>query len=890
MSERLIIIDGNSIINRAFYGVHALSTKEGTPTNAIFGFLNIMLKYIQEIEPEYICVAFDLPAPTFRHKMYNLYKAQRHKMPDELAMQLPIAKEILAAMRIGIIEKEGYEADDIIGTVSDKCNKNGIECIIVTGDRDDLQLASDNTKIYLTTTSKGNTNTDIYDKDAVFEKYGVTPEEFIDVKALMGDSSDNIPGVLGIGEKTALSLIKENKNIEKIYENLDACRAKGAVLKKLEAGKDSAFLSKTLATIDKNAPIEFDFENVRRKPYDNKALFDIFTKLEFKSFIKKFGLSESDDEKEIKEIENIKTFIVDNEEDLRAAVSEAKNDGRLLYRIYQSGFSIDAVSISTKNILYYAPTGLFLTENMIADAMKDIFKDINIPKITHSAKDDIVLLNKLGIKYENLSFDTAIGAYILDPSRSDYEISSLALSYLNIAIKSEEEFFGKGKSKLRINDIDENEAADFCAKQLACIDLLKSYTESEIEKNAQVDLYYNIELPLVSVLADMQIEGMAVDKDKLAEFNRELAERIDELTKKIYDAAGCEFNINSTKQLGEVLFEKLSLKVIKKTKTGYSTDAAVLEKLVGSHEIIDYIIEYRLVNKIRSTYGDGLLAVINPDTGRIHSSFNQTVTATGRISSTEPNMQNIPVRHPLGREIRKMFTAKDGCVLVDADYSQIELRILAHIAHDENMIKAFRDGVDIHAVTASQVLHIPLDEVTQLQRSNAKAVNFGIVYGIGEFSLAQDLHIGVYEAKKYIENYLAHYKGVRTYMDEIKNQAYEKGYVTTLFGRRRYIPELKASNHNIKAFGERVALNTPIQGSAADIIKLAMVKVYNALKEQNLKSKLILQVHDELIVEAYEDEAQKVAQILENEMKNVIKLDVELLAEAKIGKSWYEAK
>ena len=892
MSERLIIIDGNSIINRAFYGIRTLSTKDGTPTNAVYGFLNIMLKYIQEINPQYLCVAFDLSKPTFRHKMYDQYKAQRKKMPEELAVQMPLMKKILTAMNIKILEKEGFEADDIIGTVSDICDTSLIECIIVTGDKDDLQLATDTTKVYLTTTSKGNTNTDIYDKNAVIEKYGVTPQQFVDVKALMGDTSDNIPGVAGIGEKTALSLIQKCESIEKLYADEELYGAKGAMLTKLVNGKESAFLSKKLATIDKNVPIDFKISDAQVKPYNNNELYNVLSSLELKSIIKKLELSsdETSFEEDKKEFEKINTVIINDADELSSIEKTVLEEGELVYRIYQTDGVLDALAVYTKATLYYIPVGLFLADYLILQTLSKLFSSDEIKKVAHAAKNDIVLLKRFGIEYNNLSFDTAIGAYILEPSRSDYELSSLAEEYLNTHMPAEEEILGKGKSRMHICDIDENKAAEFASMQLMCVMKFKEYTECELEKNGQHSLYYDIELPLVNVLADMQVVGIAVDREKLFEFNKTLGERIAELTEKIYELAGCEFNINSTKQLGEVLFEKLGLKAVKKTKTGYSTDASVLEKLLGSHEIIEYLIEYRLVNKIKTTYSDGLLDVISSKTGRIHSSFNQTVTATGRISSTEPNMQNIPVRHPLGREIRKMFVAKEGCTLVDADYSQIELRILAHIAHDEAMIKAFEDGVDIHAVTASQVLGIPLESVTASQRSDAKAVNFGIVYGIGEFSLSKDLKISVYDAKKYIEGYLAHYKGVKQYMDDIKSEAYEKGYVTTIFGRRRNIPELKSSNFNIRSFGERVALNTPIQGSAADIIKLAMVRVYSRLAKEGLKSKLILQVHDELIVEAYDDELEKVREILRYEMENAIRLDVRLLAEEKYAKSWYDAK
>ena len=882
MGKRLMIIDGNSIINRAYYGIRALSTKDGTPTNAVYGFLNILFKYTEELAPDYLCVAFDLAAPTFRHEMFTEYKAHRKGMPDDLAVQMPILKDVLSAMNIKMLELAGYEADDIIGTVASMCDKDGIACCIVTGDKDDLQLATDTTRVYLTITSKGNTTTDIYDKAAVVEKYGVTPEEFIDVKALMGDTSDNIPGVAGIGEKTALTLISRCKSIEAIYGDLENCGAKGAVLKKLTDGKDSAFLSKTLATIDKNVPISFMPEDAAVQPYDKETLAGLFDKLAFKSFIKKLGLDgvQADaGEKKADELEDIKYEIISDSDALEKLAAKLEADPELVYRIYQSGGALDAMAVWCGGMAYYIPVGLFLTDFTIKDAFASIFADANKPKTGHGIKDDIVLLHGMGVSYQNIAFDTAIGAYILEPSRTRYEIGELAQEYLGVSLPTSEEFLGKGKSRVRICDMDEKAAAEFAAKEVRCIALLRAFLEKELESNGQTDLYYEIELPLVEVLADLQITGIAVDREKLAEFNETLSERIEELTDKIYELAGCEFNINSTKQLGEVLFDKLGLKAVKKTKTGYSTDATVLEKLIGSHDIIDLLIEYRLINKIKTTYGDGLLAVINPATGRIHSSFNQTVTVTGRISSTEPNMQNIPVRHPLGREIRKMFVAKDGCMLVDADYSQIELRILAHIAQDTEMIKAFADGVDIHAVTASQVLGVPLEQVSPSQRSNAKAVNFGIVYGIGEFSLAKDLNIGVYEARKYIDGYLEHYKGVKAYMDEIKNEAYEKGYVSTIFGRRRYIPELKASNHNIKAFGERVAL-----------IKLAMVRVFRRLKAEGLQSKLILQVHDELIVEALVEEADAVRKILREEMENAVSLDVKLVAEEKCAKSWYDAK
>ena len=893
MGKRLIIVDGNSIANRAFYGIRMLTNKDNMPTNAIYGFLNIMFKYTDEINPDYLCVAFDVHAPTFRHKKYDLYKAQRKGMPDELRVQMPAIKEILSAMNISILEKEGYEADDIIGTVSRMCDEKGIECNIITGDRDDLQLASKNTKIHLTTTSKGLTVTDVYDSDSVFEKYGVTPEQFIDVKALMGDTSDNIPGVKGIGEKTALSLIIQNKSIENIYENLDACGAKGATLTKLTEGKDSAFLSKELAEIDRFVPLDANFDAFGGFDTKIPGLYEVLSKYELKSIIKKLSLSPSDgndsgynSEFELKS-PNVK-ILEEIDKDIIAGLLKKEH---LFYRIYKDGASIGAVSFYDGETVYSFVCGLFISADALTDAIRPIFESTSIKKTGHGVKDDIVLLSGYGVKFCQIAADTEIYAYIVDPAKNSYDIGNLAEEYLGFAFVGEESLFGKGKKMLSITSVSEEDAAELMKNEFSAIEALSSYFLDTINKRGQLTLLNDIEMPLIEVLADMQICGMAVDKEKLNEFNKTLSLRIEQLTDEIYALSGCSFNINSTKQLGEVLFEHLGLKVIKKTKTGYSTDSAVLEKLAGKHPVIEKIIEYRLLNKISSTYGLGLISLINPETGRIHSCFNQTVTVTGRISSTEPNMQNIPVRHPIGREIRKMFIAQgDDMYLIDADYSQIELRVLAHIANDSEMKKAFADGVDIHAVTASQVLQIPLDSVTSEQRSGAKAVNFGIVYGIGEYSLSQDLHISVGEAKEYIKNYLNHYKGIAEYMRSIKEKAAEDGYVTTLLNRRRNIPELRSSNFNIRAFGERVALNTPIQGTAADIIKMAMVRVYKRLKKENLKSRLILQVHDELIVEAPEDELDYVCKLLKEEMEGAYKLDVELPVEEKWGKSWYNTK
>lgn len=887
-----MIIDGNSIINRAFYGIRMLTNKDGVPTNAVMGFLNIYYKNLEEINPDYVCVAFDLSKPTFRHKMYDLYKAQRKGMPDELRAQMPLLKEVLEAMNILKLELEGFEADDIIGTVSRICSEKDIECNIITGDKDDLQLAGENTKIHLTTTSKGATLTTVYRDKEVLEKYGVTPAEFIDVKALMGDTSDNIPGVSGIGEKTALSLIIKNKSIENLYENIDDCGAKGKTLEKLVAGKEDAFMSKKLATIDTFAPVDFSFEDAGIKEADNTKLYEILSRLELKSIIKKLNLTGENGKAQKNEnvFDALSVKIIEDVSEVYSLAQKIKTRKDIVYKFYKYDMALVGCAFLLDNEAYYIPTSMFLTDTEILDCFKDIFEDENILKTGINIKDDIVMLSKYNITYRGADFDCAIADYILDPSENKYTTSRIAYKILGVNFEDDEEFFGKGKSACAICDIDNEKAAEFSSKEVFLISKLKKPLEEKLLENNQTSLFYDMEMPLLETLAYMQIYGMMVDKEKLVEFKKQLEVRNDELTNAIYDIIGYEFNINSTKQLGEALFDKLALPAVKKTKTGYSTDADVLEKLRFKHEIIEYIIEYRLINKIKSTYVDGLLAVINPDTMRIHSSFNQTVTVTGRISSTEPNMQNIPVRHPLGREIRKMFVPREGWSFVDADYSQIELRILAHIADDKDMIKAFHDGVDIHAVTASQIMNIPLDQVTDQMRSAAKAVNFGIVYGIGEFSLSQDLKISVGAAKQYIQDYLKHYKGVCEYMEQIKLKAQDEGYVKTLFNRRRYIPELKSSNHNLRAFGQRVALNTPVQGSAADIIKLAMVKVYKRLKEENLEAKLVLQVHDELIVEAPDSEVSKVKALLQEEMENVVSLSVKLKAEANVGKSWYEAK
>ena len=865
--KKLLILDSNSILNRAFYGVRYLSAKDGTPTNAIYGFLNILLKLIKEQEPDYICAAFDVKAPTFRHKQYEGYKAQRKPMPEGLAAQMPLAKDVLRAMGVTILEKEGYEADDIIGTVARLCEESEISCFIATGDKDDLQLASDKTKVILTVTKSGYNETIIYDDKAVKEKYHVTPTEFIDVKALMGDPSDNIPGVKGVGEKTAMSLIEKHHSIEYIYENIDDIGLKGAMLQKMKDGREMAFMSKELATINRNTPIEFNAEECVFDGFENNGeLYEILKRLELNSIIKKLDLSDGDNVKENEDIFKDFSYQVGDKNMI--------SGDKVTVVLDFDGDNISSVAVGLGN------NAVVLNEQ---DDIKELLEDDSIAKVMFDVKEAIVKLNgRIDIK--NISDDTAIAAYLVDPAKNEYTIEKLASEYFGTVIEKPE------VKQLSLLDDVETDRSEYLAKCAVALGVLNDRIGDRIKENGQEKLYQEVELPLVTVLAHLEINGFLVDDNQLKEFADKLGEKIDALTNEIYMLAGEEFNINSPKQLGVILFEKLELKPVKKTKTGYATNADVLEKLRDKHPIVNFIMEYRQLAKLKSTYCDGLTAVVNPNTHRIHSVFTQTVTVTGRLSSTEPNLQNIPTRTELGREIRKMFVAKDGYVLVDADYSQIELRVLAHIANDETMINAFRNNEDIHAVTASQVLGIPLEDVTKEQRSSAKAVNFGIVYGIGEFSLAQDLHISVKEAKAYIESYLEKYHGVRNYMESIKEQAKKDGYVKTMLNRIRYIPELKSPNYNIRQFGERVALNTPIQGTAADIIKLAMVRVDNRLINEGLKSKLILQVHDELIVEAHKDEVDKVKQILSEEMQGAMELNVPLKVDMSTGHSWYDAK
>ncbi len=848
-----------------------LNAPDGTPTNAVYGFLNILFKNLDEDMPDYLCVAFDVKEKTFRHKMYDQYKAQRKPAPEDFLVQLPVIKEVLKAMNCVCLEKPGYEADDIIGTVSAICEKSGIECSILTGDKDDLQLASGLVKVKLVISKMGSTTTTVYGADEVYEKYSVTPGEFIDVKGLMGDTSDNIPGVKGIGEKTAFSLIEKYKTIENIYANLENLDATPSVKKKLEDGRKDAILSRQLAEIDRNVPMEFSFEDCAIREYDNEALATLFTRLNFKSFLAKLNLTASVKHEELK-------FEGKCNVDQPAKLCEiAKYEECAIYRFYEDDI---AVSIDGENSFYIS--------NPSDAELKAFFECEGCRKIGFNVKEDILYLKNRKIQFFGLGFDTAIAAYILDPSRSAYKIDDLALDFLGLSGGGEQNIEENGQLSLTFNeDTSKTETAAF---DLFVIEKLWKKFADKIEKNNQHQLYYDVELPLVEVLADMQYTGVMVDRDALIKFGNCLKESISQLEQQIYVYAEKTFNINSPKQLGDVLFDGLRLPHGKKTKTGYSTNVDVLKKLEGEHPIIECILEYRGLTKLQSTYVDGLIPVINNQTGRIHSNFNQTVTATGRISSTEPNLQNIPIRTERGRQMRKMFVAEGDNVLVDADYSQIELRVLAHIAGDDNMRDAFLSGTDIHTRTASQVFRVPVEEVTPSMRFGAKAVNFGIVYGIGEFSLAQDLKISIKEAKQYIADYLAAYPKVKEYMEKIVDDGKTLGYVSTILNRRRYLPELRASNKITQAFGERVAMNAPVQGSAADIIKIAMVNVYKRLKNEGLRSKLILQVHDELIVEAVPGEVECVEKLLTEEMENAVNLTVPLKVEESCGKTWYDTK
>lgn len=878
--KKLLIFDGNSIVNRAFYGVRLLTNKEGLYTNAIYGFLNILLKYLETDQPDYLVIAFDLRAPTFRHKQFEGYKAQRKGMPEELASQMPVLKEVLAAMNIAMVSMEGYEADDLIGTVASWCEQQGVECHIATGDRDSLQLASETTRIYLTATRQGATQTEVVTPEAFREKYGTEPARLVDIKGLMGDSSDNIPGVAGIGEKTAVKLIGEYGSIDGVYENLD--KISGSVKTKLENGREAAFMSRGLAKIDCQVPLEAKLEDFARREYNGEALAELLSKLEFKSILNKLSLkpveAAADNAPELERV-----IITDGGEAKKAAKELLQAD-YFSFALLREDEGICAAALMTAEKYYFFSFGAGLLASFGVTDIREVFEG-PAEKYGHRVKEDLLLLKSYGVTLKNAVYDTSIAAYILDCTRSSYDPGLLC------GFETEEAMFGKGKKRVSPAMLPVQEVADYGYKLAAAVLSLKKEQEKLLREREQEALFYEVEMPLCFVLAEMEETGFKIDKSSLREFGESLSGVLELLEKQIFQIAGMEFNVNSTRQLGEVLFDRLKLPVIRKTKTGYSTDSDVLERLSGQHEIIGLIKEYRTLTKLKSTYADGLIQVIDPADGKIHSKFNQTVTATGRISSTEPNLQNIPVRMEIGREIRKMFVPEsEDYVLLDADYSQVELRILAHISKDEVLTDAFLHQKDIHAITASQVFGIPLEEVTSQMRTQAKAVNFGIVYGISDFALAGDLKITRKMARQYIDSYLERYPKVKQYMAGIVEQAKETGYVTTILNRRRYIPELKSQKYTERSFGERVAMNTPVQGSAADVIKVAMVKVHQALKERGLKSRLLLQVHDELIVEACRCEAEEVSRILKENMEQAVQLSVPLTADVHEGENWYEAK
>lgn len=850
---KLMILDGNSIVNRAYYGVRMLNAPDGTPTNAVYGFLAILQRLLDANSPDALCVAFDLPAPTFRHRQYALYKAQRKPMPDDLAVQMPLLKDVLSAMGIKQLSAEGWEADDVLGTVAKLCEADGWDCEIVTGDRDSFQLITEKTDVLHVKTAKGQTETIDYDLKRFNDEYGFAPPLMVDLKALMGDASDNIPGVAGIGEKTALDLIRRFGTIESIYSNLDTLDIKDSVRKKLSAGEERARMSYELATISREAPVELRPADAAWKMENRPELYAALSRLGFRRFIDKWGLTPGESDTGSAE-ETAGASILPEKE-----ISVSELTGRIAQADYVSvlyGEDISALTICDGEGIYSVSQ---LTAGEEWDAFTDALFSDRVRKVSHGVKDFMGHALAANITPRGFIFDTELAAYVLDPTESAYPVDRLAARHLG----------------------GERPAAQAVYELYPVLD-------AKLSEAGGRDLYYNIELPLCAVLADMERAGFLVDRAALAAYGDSMVSGINALQEEIWRYAGREFNINSPKQLGEVLFDELMLPAGKKTKTGWSTNADVLEKLVGKHPIISDILDYRMLTKLKSTYADGLIKVISPD-GRIHTNFKMTVTATGRLSSTEPNLQNIPVRKELGSEIRKMFVAAPGCVLVDADYSQIELRLLAHISGDETMKNAFLTGEDIHAVTASQVFGIPLDEVTPQQRSHAKAVNFGIVYGISAFSLAQDIGVRPAEAKAYIDAYLEKYHGVREYMERVISEANANGYVETLFGRRRPLPELKSSNFNTRSFGERVARNMPIQGTAADIMKLAMVNAHRRIQAEGLRSRLILQVHDELIAECPEDEAEHVKALLEEEMSGAVQLDVPLTANAKIGHTWAEA-
>ena len=891
--DKLVLIDGNSIMNRAFYGIMGskmLTTKDGKYTNAIYGFLAIMFKILEDIKPQYIAVAFDLKGPTARHEMYKEYKANRHGMPDELAQQMPIIKEILKAMNIDIIEKQGYEGDDILGTLAKYGEKQGLDVTILSGDRDTFQLASDNITIRIPRTKAGKTETEDYNRKKVIEEYGLEPEQLIEVKALQGDTSDNIPGVPGIGPKTAISLIQKYHTVDELYKKIENGEddLKGKQRENIVNNKEMAELSRKLGEINTHVPIEDTLEQIKVEEWDKAKVLEIFEELRFNRYIERFNLKENETQKTTK-IEKIDVIETEEIPELNEKLFyyldtvTSNNQEQIIKK------DIIGISIYSNNKNYY------ITSQNLNEKLKELFENEQIEKYGYNLAEDYIILKQIGITMKNIVYDAKIATYILNPT-SKYDLDVIVRDYLEIdndeymqaqGVKEEANrqtsLFDEGKQEEQGNKIKNS----IYAKE---IEQLSEVTLKKLQEAGELELFKNIDMPTVEVLAEMQWNGMYLDVQELDDYGQELKTRLEILTQEIYEMCGEEFNINSTKQLGEILFEKLRLPVVKKTKNGYSTDVDVLEKLKEEHPVIEKLLEYRQLMKLNSTYVEGMKPYINPKTKRIHSFFHQTITATGRISSTEPNLQNIPTRFELGKQLRKVFKPAEGCLYIDADYSQIELRVLASISNDEHMVQAFKHGEDIHKQAASKVFNIPIEEVTKEQRSSAKAVNFGIVYGISDFGLGEQLNISRKKAKQYIDQYLEQYSGIKQFMSDIVEKAKEQGYVETLFKRRRYIPELKSNNYMVRQFGQRAAMNTPIQGTAADIMKIAMLHVLKELKEKKMKAKIVLQVHDEMLIEAPLDEVEEVKTILKNNMENACKLNVPLIAEVSEATNWYDCK
>ena len=882
MSEKIVLIDGHSILNRAFYGLPDLTNSEGLHTNAVYGFLNILFRTLEEEQPQYLVVAFDVHAPTFRHQMYADYKGTRKPMPSELREQVPMLKEVLRAMDIELVEKAGYEADDILGTLAERCEKKGMEVTVVSGDRDILQLASDRIMIRMPKTVRGKTTIENYHAKEVLERYQVEPKQIIELKALMGDTSDNIPGIPGVGEKTATKLIVEYGSIENAYVHVEEIRSNKAK-ESLKNNYDLAVMSKKLATIDTNAPVECDLEYAKIRNLYTEEAYEMFRRLDFKNLLGRF------DSAAVKEQDSLFIRVETDLEEAEALLKQATVQPAVGLELLEStAHEILGLAVAWEKDgepeVCYIPASETVTVGFLKEKTEELFAAVKKVCVMDIKK---LLKNVKNIRPEQV-FDAGIAAYLLNPLKNTYTYDDLAKEYLQVYLPSTEEIFDTAKLP-DLSAVSDELAGCYAGNMAYAVYRVREIMEQRLEAEGMSRLYQEIEIPLAFTLADMEEAGIRVEAEELKAYGERLQVRIGELEEKIYQEAGETFNINSPKQLGVILFEKLQLPGGRKTKSGYSTAADVLEKLAPDHPIVSDILEYRQLAKLKSTYADGLSAFIGPD-GRIHSTFNQTITATGRISSTEPNLQNIPVRMELGRLIRKVFLPADGCVFIDADYSQIELRVLAHMSGDEKLIAAYRQAEDIHRITASEVFHVPFDEVTPLQRRNAKAVNFGIVYGISSFGLSQDLSISRKEAQQYIEKYFETYPGIKGFLDGCVEQAKEQGYSVTMFGRRRPVPELKSSNFMQRSFGERVAMNAPIQGTAADIIKIAMIRVNERLKREQLRARLLLQVHDELLIEAPLEEVDQVQRILEEEMTHAADLKVKLEIDMHTGNSWYEAK